>query len=297
MAEVKWIKITTNIFDDEKIKLIDTMPDRDTLLVIWFKLLAMAGKTNDNGLVYVIKEMPTTDEMLATIFNRPLNTVRLALKTFSTFGMIEINNHVNIVNWEKHQNVEGLDKIREQNRKRQAKLREKNKIIAIEDKNNVTSRDSNAIEEDIEIDKEKENNNTKHTLIDSVKLLLISENLKEKLIDYLEYRKEIKKPLKSLRSIKEVINKIGTEFSDEDDLAESISYSISKGWQGIFKDKTAKSKPAPYQKQDKEVKLMSEDIFNDLYETYKEYGFINFISEVQKKQFLKTCEVKGIDFR
>lgn len=65
-----------------------------------------------------------------------------------------------------------------------------------------------------------------------------------------------------------------------------------------YKNKnTAKSKPAPYQKQDKEVKLMSEDIFNDLYETYKEYGFINFISEVQKKQFLKTCEVKGIDFR
>ncbi|MGL5725319.1 phage replisome organizer N-terminal domain-containing protein [Cetobacterium sp.] len=161
MAEVKWIKITTNIFDDEKIKLIDTMPDRDTLLVIWFKLLAIAGKTNDNGLVYVIKEMPTTDEMLATIFNRPLNTVRLALKTFSTFGMIEINNHVNIVNWEKHQNVDGLDKIREQNRKRQEKLREKKKALALEDKSNVTSRDSNAIEIDkeidIELDKDKDN--------------------------------------------------------------------------------------------------------------------------------------------
>ena len=52
MAEVKWIKITTNIFDDEKIKLIDTMPDRDALLVVWFKLLTLAGKTNDNGFLY-----------------------------------------------------------------------------------------------------------------------------------------------------------------------------------------------------------------------------------------------------
>ncbi|MBN3374799.1 hypothetical protein CF087_22550, partial [Clostridium botulinum] len=31
MAEVKWIKITTNMFDDEKIKLIDAMPERDTV--------------------------------------------------------------------------------------------------------------------------------------------------------------------------------------------------------------------------------------------------------------------------
>ncbi|MGL5716164.1 MAG: phage replisome organizer N-terminal domain-containing protein [Cetobacterium sp.] len=170
MAEVKWIKITTNIFDDEKIKLIDTMPDRDTLLVIWFKLLAIAGKTNDNGMVYIIKEMPTTDEMLATIFNRPLNTVRLALKTFSSFGMIEINDHVNIVNWDKHQNIDGLDKIREQNRKRQAKLREKKKTIAIEDKSNVISRDSNAIdidkEIDIDIDKEIDNKNNRGQFIE-----------------------------------------------------------------------------------------------------------------------------------
>lgn len=169
MSEVKWIKITTNIFDDEKIKLIDTMPDRDTLLVIWFKLLAMAGKTNDNGLLYIIKEMPTTDEMLATIFNRPLNTVRLALKTFSSFGMIEINEHVNIVNWDKHQNIDGLDKIREQNRLRQEKARAKKKSLALEDKSNVKSRDSHGTDIDKELDKEKDSNTTDSHLTDEQK--------------------------------------------------------------------------------------------------------------------------------
>ena len=158
MAEVKWIKITTNIFDDEKIKLIDTMPDRDALLVIWFKLLTMAGKTNDNGFLYIIKEMPTTDEMLATIFNRPLNTVRLALDLFKKFGMIEINNHVNIVNWEKHQNIEGLDKIKEQNRLRQQKRREKIKEIEYKPKkDNVMSRDSHETDIDLELEKKKNN--------------------------------------------------------------------------------------------------------------------------------------------
>ena len=49
MAEVKWIKITTDIFDDEKILMIETLPSADTILVIWFKLLALAGKSNNNG--------------------------------------------------------------------------------------------------------------------------------------------------------------------------------------------------------------------------------------------------------
>ena len=41
--DVKWIKIVTDIFDDDKMKLIDAMPEADTIIVIWFKLLAQAG--------------------------------------------------------------------------------------------------------------------------------------------------------------------------------------------------------------------------------------------------------------
>lgn len=126
MAEVNWIKITTGIFDDEKIKLIDDLPESDAIFVIWIKLLILAGKVNENGALYLNEDIPYTDEMLATIFHRPLNTVRLALETFQQFKMIEIRQAViQIVNWEKHQNIEGLDKIREQNRLRQQKHRQK----------------------------------------------------------------------------------------------------------------------------------------------------------------------------
>ena len=41
MAEIKWIKIATNIFDDEKLLLIETMPEADAIIVIWFKLLCI----------------------------------------------------------------------------------------------------------------------------------------------------------------------------------------------------------------------------------------------------------------
>ena len=85
MAEVKWIKICTDIFDDEKILLIENMPEADSIIVIWFKLLCLAGKQNNGGVFMLNDKIAYTEEMLATIFRRPLNTVRLALKTFETY--------------------------------------------------------------------------------------------------------------------------------------------------------------------------------------------------------------------
>ena len=94
MCEVKWIKIATDLFDDEKIMLLESMPDGDSIIVIWFKLLTLAGKQNNSGVFIFNDKIPYTEEMLATIFRRPLTTVRLALNTFERFGMIEIIENV-----------------------------------------------------------------------------------------------------------------------------------------------------------------------------------------------------------
>ena len=130
MAEVRWIKIVTDIFDDEKILLIESLPDADGIIVCWFKLLCLAGKQNNSGVLMLNERIPYTDEMLATIFRRPLQTVRLALETFQQFGMIEIiNGAITIPNWGKHQNLEGIDKVREQTRERVSKYRERQKLL------------------------------------------------------------------------------------------------------------------------------------------------------------------------
>ena len=159
MSNVKWIKLSINMFEDEKIRLIEQMPDADTILVIWVKLLAQAGKTNASGYIYLSKNIPYTDEMLATIFNRPLNTVRLALETFKSFGMIEIDedSFIAISNWEKHQNTAGLEKIREQTRNRVAKHRDKKQLeqpkkdVTL----HVTEGNATELELDIELDIDK----------------------------------------------------------------------------------------------------------------------------------------------
>lgn len=130
MSEVKWIKIVTDIFDDEKILLIEALPERDSIIVIWFKLLCMAGKQNNGGVFLLNDRIAYTDEMLATIFRRPLNTVRLALQTFEQFGMVEIvNDTITIPNWDKHQSLDRIQKNRDQTRKRVAAFRERQRLI------------------------------------------------------------------------------------------------------------------------------------------------------------------------
>lgn len=132
MADVKWIKLSVNTFDDEKIKLIRALPEGNALIVIWCQLLCLAGKVNDNGYIYIGQNMPYTDEMLATIFNEPVNNVRLAIQTFERFGMVESTEHgLYLVNWGVYQNLEGLEKVRENGRLRVEKYRAAQKLLDV----------------------------------------------------------------------------------------------------------------------------------------------------------------------
>ena len=126
MTEVKWIKLFVDIWDNRKIRQIETLPDGDTVLVIWLKLLTLAGNINDGGLVYFTRDIPYTDTMLAAQFKRPLNTIQMALDVFQRFGMIEIVNDMMLVtNWEKYQNKARLDDLKEYNRIKQREHRER----------------------------------------------------------------------------------------------------------------------------------------------------------------------------
>ena len=158
MADIKWIKITTDVFDDEKILLIESLPDAYAIIVVWFKLLCLAGKQNNSG-VFLMGQIAYTDKMLATIFRMKESIVTMALNTFEEFGMIEIiDGVITIPNWEKHQNIDSLEKIKEQTRLRVAKHREKQKALC--DSNvtsNVTVTDGNATDKN-RIDKEEEKN-------------------------------------------------------------------------------------------------------------------------------------------
>ncbi|EAD7928659.1 DnaD domain protein [Listeria monocytogenes] len=173
MSGIQWIKLSVNMFDDEKIKLLEKMPEGNQMLIVWIRLLALAGKTNDKGRIYLNENVPYTEDMLATLFNRDVGIIRVTLHTLQSFGMIQKteNGLIEIENWEKHQNVDGMERVREQTRKRVEKHREamrQNRIASGDSKGNkecnvtssVTVTQSNAIDIDKELDKDINNNNS-----------------------------------------------------------------------------------------------------------------------------------------
>ena len=251
MSEVKWIKIVTDIFDDEKILLIESMPEADSIIVIWFKLLCLAGKQNNSGVFILNGRMPYTDEMFATVFRRPLNTVRFALKTFEDLGMVEIiNDTYTIPKWEKHQKLDALEASREATRQRVSNFREKQKAITgcnvtCNVTEGVTVTPCNADRIDIEEDKEKDIDSSKKerkkTDYEAVlEGFCLSDRVNDTLREFIKMRVLIKKPMTD-NALKLLINRLRDMTSDEDMQIEILNQSIINGWQSIYPIKDGKT--------------------------------------------------------
>ena len=254
MAEVKWIKIVTDVFDDEKILMIETMPEADTIIVIWFKLLCLAGKQNNSG-VFQMGQMPYTDEMFSTIFRRPLNTVRLALKTFEQFGMIEIvHNTVTIPNWGKHQSIDQIESRNAYMKNYMREYREKQKLISSgnanckpNSKSNVSEADKNRKEEIREEENrgDKSVRETTHSLLQ--RLLpdyTIPMVLQVKMGEWITYKTERKEQYKE-QGMKSLLRQIETNcvlYGDQA-ICDLIDDSMANGWKGIIFDRLKKTPP------------------------------------------------------
>ena len=257
MAEVKWIKIVTDVFDDEKILLIETLPDADSLIVIWFKLLCLAGKQNNGGVFLMGGRIPYTEEMFSTIFRRPLNTVRLALRTFQEYGMVDIiDNTVTIPHWEKHQSLDAYEQSKEKTRQRVAAHRERQKAL-IESNvtgnvtEGVTVTDCNAVDkirrEEIRTDKNRgEKKETTHALFLRLEPdYIIPDNLKLKLLDWFAYKTERKEAYKE-QGMKSLLRQIENNqlTYGEKAVCDLIDDSMANGWKGIIFDRLKQKTPA-----------------------------------------------------
>ena len=156
MADVKWIKITTDIFDDEKILLIESLPDSYAIITVWFKLLCLAGKQNNSG-VFMMGRVAYTDKMLATIFRMKESTVTMALQTFEQFGMVEIiDGVITIPNWNKHQSLDAYEKKKERDRLYQAERRAAQRALVEKSSDSQTTPSSDVVVSEEDKDKEED---------------------------------------------------------------------------------------------------------------------------------------------
>lgn len=262
MADVKWIKITTDIFDDEKMFAIETMQDGMLMELIWFKLLCLAGKCNNHGFLMINNKIAYTDEMLSKIFRIEIGSVQRALTLFEQLEMIEVvENAYMIANWDKHQNTAGLDKYKEQNRIRQQKYREKQKQLALEDKeSNVTNNVTNNVKNDVNCsysysisnsNSNKSNNKKSNIKIldiilqDYDKTLYLEDNqtLQDCIIEWLKYKDE-KKNYYSETGLKQLLNKFikTSQTYGVDSVVTVVNDSMASNYQGIVWDRLDKVK-------------------------------------------------------
>lgn len=188
---IDWIKFSTRMFEDEKIKIILSMPNGLMIIFIWFRLLTQAGKVNDNGLIYLNEDVPYTNEMLSVVFERKIEEINEAIIVMSSLKMIDVcdNNIIQICNWEKHQNVEGMKRAKEMNNERVRRYREKKKLE--EDEENENKKES--------IDKNC-NDDCNGNVMDEKETQKENEEIKnEKLVEEKEEKKNTDDLLKKLK--------------------------------------------------------------------------------------------------
>ena len=163
MADVKWIKLTTDMFDNRKIKHLRRLPDGNNIVLLWIMLLTMAGRCNAGGMIFLTENIPYTTKMLADELGFEENTVILGLQALDQLNMVVTNDgFFTVAGWEEYQNTDKLAEMQEKHRLRQAKYREKQKLL--QGDTTVTSRVTlcDAVEEDKEKELEKEFHSITH---------------------------------------------------------------------------------------------------------------------------------------
>jgi len=159
-SSVHWIKVYTDMVSNKKIRRIRTLPEGNNIILIWVFLLAQAGESNKNGALYLTDTIPFTPEDLAVEFEFEVSIIKFALITLEKYSMIEVFEEIiYIKNWGEYQNIDGMDKIREQTRLRTAIYRDKQKSLPLCDATcdvTVTHGDATEVDKEVEVDKEEE---------------------------------------------------------------------------------------------------------------------------------------------
>lgn len=129
MADVGWVRLSTGLFDNPKIKILEMNENGDAFVSLWLRLLCLAGRANDNGMVYVTEGVAYTPDILAAMTGKDVEVITEALELFRKLNMIAVDDggYIEILGWQKHQNIEGLAKIRTQTKERVKRYREKKK--------------------------------------------------------------------------------------------------------------------------------------------------------------------------
>ncbi len=244
MKKVEWIKLYTDLFENEKIKQIADFPDGDALIVIWIRMLILAGKRNDGGYIYLTPSVPYTDKMLASSLQKPLPVVQLALETFKAFGMIDIKDdgYIVVTNWDRYQNIDGLEEIREQGKERSARYRARQKSGSAPDavpEDPIPDSEETNVEEpaldrkEVTAKGKKPQEGSRASYEAIIDEFTKDANLKECIFEFIKMRKLNKKPMTN-RALKIMLNRLVNLSTDTETQFKILDQSIFRCWDSVY---------------------------------------------------------------
>ena len=170
---MEWVKITCNILDHRKIKLIRKVSRGDTLVLLWLLLIAEAGKCGRGGALLVSENTPCTAETLSLLLAMPKAIVEQGLALFTQLQMIEWQEDVPCIrNWRKYQSEDKLELRREKERLRQQRHRQKEPGGPPPVSQPMSQPVSQPVSRDVTLENRQEKNRVEKTTTDSVRLLL-----------------------------------------------------------------------------------------------------------------------------
>lgn len=254
--DVKWIKIKVGMFDGNSFKRIkrakiDGVTDfRDKLTAVWFELLDLSGKVNNDGFLMNDEIAFRSYEDISIALDRTEKEVSMCINWYIDNNMMEIIDSLFLIsNWSKYQNEDGLRKLRLKNAERQKKFREtqRHKLLELNESDNVTvtsrvtSRNDNPLILTLNSNNDNINNsyNNKHinkykSICDQIEEYTTDEELKMVLNQFVEMRKKNKKPLTDY-AFHLILSSLDKKGGEDNYLKKDLlNQSILNGWQDVY---------------------------------------------------------------
>lgn len=240
-----WLKLKEDFFDDDTISFIEEQENGVYYVNFYLKLCLKSVKT-EGKLIRLIGEnlIPYDIKSLSKVTNTPVDTVRVAMKLFEEIGLIKLLESGEIY-------LQQIDELIGTETDRARIMREKRAIEKLSG-NNVTQLLPECYseiekEKELEIKKEKEKNINKGAKAsdegkpskksnkkkDNIVYYPDDKELNDTVIDFIEFRKNIKAPMTD-RAVQIMVNKLNSMTDDRTEKIRILEQSMLNSWKGIF---------------------------------------------------------------
>ena len=122
-----WLKLKRDFFKRHDIQIVENMPNGKDYILFYLKMLVES--VDHEGKLRFSDTIPYNEDMIATITNTNVDTVRMAMKIFTELGMIEVIDDGTIFMSEVQKMIGSASNT--DGAKRQARFRERKKAEAI----------------------------------------------------------------------------------------------------------------------------------------------------------------------